>query len=190
MSAMNENLAEKVERLSLAQPGAGGFWANIRIIRPVAWFFAVLSAVGIDIFMYFMLFRAAAHDHEHLPLAVQIFIGIITPFTLFAWILLDGYVYADAKRRGMRAVMWTLLSIFVPYMIGVILYFLLREPLPTPCPKCGFMARRRFAYCPQCSTPLNRVCTSCLRNLEYGWSACAYCGTPVAGPVAQKGATS
>ena len=43
-----------------------------------------------------------------------------------------GFIYADAKRRRMRHVMWAWLAL-VPYFIGVILYFILRDPLPTPC---------------------------------------------------------
>ena len=52
------------------------------------------------------------------------------------FILLVGYVWADAKRRQMNAVLWVLLAIFIPNLIGVILYFILRQPLPVPCPSC------------------------------------------------------
>ena len=47
-------------------------------------------------------------------------------------VLLVGYVWADAKRRGMNAVLWLLLAIFIPNAIGIILYFILRDPLPVP----------------------------------------------------------
>ena len=55
-------------------------------------------------------------------------------------IFLTGYVYSDAKRRGMNATLWTFLVIVLMpawLFIGFILYFLLREPLPYPCPQCG-----------------------------------------------------
>ena len=38
----------------------------------------------------------------------------------------DGYIYADAKRRGMNALLWTLLAMLLPKPIGFIAYFLLR----------------------------------------------------------------
>ena len=184
MSSWNDNLSQKVERISMAGPSGGGFWANLRIIRPVAWAIAALGFVGMEAMLLFLAFPSEAHSRSPMPIGVKIFLGCFAPLVVAAAILLDGYVYADAKRRGMRYVMWTLLAALVPDLIGVILYFLLREPLPTACPKCGYMARRSYAFCPQCSTELNRLCRSCGRNLELGWSGCAYCGTPVSGPVA------
>lgn len=65
---------------------------------------------------------------------------------IIAYVALIGYVYGDAKRRGMRYVMWTLLAIFVPYLIGVIVYFILRDPLPKACPGCGNMAKSGFTF--------------------------------------------
>ena len=53
-----------------------------------------------------------------------------------AYVLLVGYVYGDSRRRGMNHVLWTLLAIFIPNAIGIILYFILREPVPLPCPAC------------------------------------------------------
>jgi hypothetical protein len=52
-------------------------------------------------------------------------------------VLLNGYVYADAKRRGMRYVMWTWPAILIPNAIGVILYFVLRDPLLVNCTQWG-----------------------------------------------------
>ena len=184
MSSWNDNLSQKVERISMAGPSSGGFWANVRIILPAAKVIALVGALGMETLLYCVAFRPEANPHSPMPIALKIFLGIFAPLVVVTAILLDGYVYADAKRRGMKYVMWTLLAALVPDLIGVILYFLLREPLPTACPKCGYMARRSYAFCPQCSTELNRLCRSCGRNLEVGWSGCAYCGTPVAGPVA------
>jgi RNA polymerase subunit RPABC4/transcription elongation factor Spt4 len=184
MSSWNDNLAQKVERISLAGPSTGGFWANVEIIRPAAWVIAAILGGGFEVLLYFVAFRAEANAHGPMPLALKIFLGIVAPLFTAVMVLLHGYIYADAKRRGMRAVMWTILSVLVPYLIGSILYFLLREPMPTACPKCGYMVRKRFAFCPQCSTPLNRVCVTCSRSLEQGWASCPYCGTAVTGPVA------
>ncbi len=55
--------------------------------------------------------------------------SVLPGMPLFVLVLLIGYVYADAKRRGMRYVMWTLLAIFIPNAIGIILYFVMRDPL-------------------------------------------------------------
>jgi hypothetical protein len=104
---------------------------------------------------------------------------------LFAYILLVGYIYADARRRGMRYIMWTLLTIFIPYGIGAILYFVLREPLLVSCPKCGAGNRSIFVFCPKCGSELSPSCPACKRAVEPGWNLCAYCGEQLAQPVVE-----
>jgi hypothetical protein len=100
------------------------------------------------------------------------------------WVLLVGYVYGDSKRRGMRHVMWTLLAIFIPDGIGIILYFVLRDPLMRACPGCGQPAKSGFTFCPHCGTSLQQTCPSCGRGVELAWSNCPNCGTklPEASP--------
>ena len=75
-----------------------------------------------------------------------------------AFVLLVGYVYADAKRRGMNHVLWTLLAIFIPNAIGIILYFILRDPVSLPCPACGTPARKGHAFCSSCGAAVRAGC--------------------------------
>ena len=107
---------------------------------------------------------------------VRIAIGGVAASVLCLYILLVGYVYADSKRRGMRHVLWTLIAVFVPYAIGLMAYFLLREPVLTPCGRCGTPARREFAFCPDCGATLRRACPECHQPVEPFWSHCAHCG--------------
>jgi RNA polymerase subunit RPABC4/transcription elongation factor Spt4 len=86
----------------------------------------------------------------------------------------------DAKRRGMRYVMWTLLAIFIPDAIGIILYFILRDPLPKPCTGCGAAVKPGFTYCPKCGTEVRPACSSCGKAIEPDWLNCAYCGKKIA----------
>jgi predicted RNA-binding Zn-ribbon protein involved in translation (DUF1610 family) len=109
-------------------------------------------------------------------------IAIMPGLPLFLLVLLIGYVYADARRRGMRYVMWTLLAIFIPNAIGIILYFILREPLMLHCTRCGALVRPGHAFCPRCGESLASTCPQCRRAVEPGWLHCAHCGaalTPV-----------
>jgi predicted amidophosphoribosyltransferase len=91
--------------------------------------------------------------------------------------LLAGYVYGDAKRRAMRYVMWTLLAIFIPDGIGIILYFILRSATPKPCPGCSQDVPSGFVFCPHCGTALQATCPNCGRGVERGWANCPHCGT-------------
>ena len=57
--------------------------------------------------------------------------------------------------------LWTLLAIFIPNAIGIILYFILRDPVPVPCPACGTPAKKGQAYCAGCGTAVRAACPQC-----------------------------
>jgi hypothetical protein len=110
---------------------------------------------------------------------------ILAPFFLLTllgavpiaiYVLLLGYVWGDARRRGMNHVMWTLLALFIPSAVGIILYFILRDPVPIPCPSCGAPARKGHAYCAHCGTAVRAACPGCRQPVEAGWRNCASCG--------------
>ena len=85
------------------------------------------------------------------------------------WVLCLGYVYGDARRRNMPAVPWLLVALFVPNLLGFLLYFVLRKSLARPCPQCG-----------QAITPEQRFCSWC-GGQQYG--------APYNATVAPPGAT-
>jgi hypothetical protein len=114
------------------------------------------------------------------PLAL---FGIVTAvgIPVACLILLFGYINRDAKRRGMHSALWTLLAIIVPYLIGVVIYFLLREPLPYNCPQCGVVASARFNYCPGCGNNLQPTCPQCKREVREGDRFCPHCACRLVG---------
>lgn len=126
------------------------------------------------------LFLAIASRDASIPPLGVAGIVLLAPVALALYTLLVGYVYADAKRRGMRYVMWTWLSVLIPNSIGIILYFLLREPLLAPCLSCGAALKGAFAFCPKCGSPARSSCPHCKRAVESGWAACAWCGQKLA----------
>jgi hypothetical protein len=70
---------------------------------------------------------------------------------LFAiWVLALGYVYADARRRNMPHIPWTLTAAIVPNLLGFLLYFVLRKPLASPCPHCRQPIAADQRFCPSC----------------------------------------
>jgi len=174
MSTAGEKLTQ-----SPLQERSLGFWGNLKLIRPAAWTVAVILFLGMQALFHFVIWpNADPNEMAKMPVALKWFLPFLPATVLMALVLLMGFVYVDAKRRGMRYVMWTLLAIFIPYAIGIIIYFLLRDPLPTPCPKCGTTARGTFTFCPSCGAELMRACKVCRKKLEPGWVNCAYCGTP------------
>jgi phage shock protein PspC (stress-responsive transcriptional regulator) len=107
--------------------------------------------------------------------------GIITSVALIlgASLFLFGYVNRDAKRRGMNSTLWTLLVILLfpaYFALGFIIYFLMREPLPYPCPQCGNTVGARFNFCPSCKCNLYPACPQCKREVVETDKFCPYCG--------------
>jgi predicted amidophosphoribosyltransferase len=100
------------------------------------------------------------------------------PIVVIAYSMLVGFIYADAKRRRMRHVMWAWLAL-VPYFVGVILYFILRDPLPANCPQCGTDVPQAFAFCPGCGASVHPVCPQCGKSLQREWMNCPHCGNRV-----------
>src|SRR5712692_10510045 len=107
--------------------------------------------------------------------------GIITAVSLIlaAFIFLIAYVNRDARRRGMHVALWTLLALLLSWpfpFLGVIIYFLMREPLPYPCPQCGSTVGARFNFCPNCKCNLHPSCPQCKREITETDKFCPFCG--------------
>jgi RNA polymerase subunit RPABC4/transcription elongation factor Spt4/putative effector of murein hydrolase LrgA (UPF0299 family) len=151
------------------------FSEEVRIISPIAWVSALLVAILIFSCLFFV---AIPHDPKlsKWPVAGAVAFSTWPSLLLFCVVAMAGYINADARRRGMRYVVWTLAALFLPNTIGIILYFILRDPVVAVCPKCGAQGRVNFTFCPQCGTQLTRACVVCKRAAEPGWSSCPYCG--------------
>ncbi len=107
--------------------------------------------------------------------------GIIAAVSLIlaAFIFLIAYVNRDARRRGMHVALWTLLALLLSWpfpFLGVIIYFLMREPMPYPCPQCGNTVGARFNFCPNCKCNLHPSCPQCKHELAETDKFCPYCG--------------
>ena len=107
--------------------------------------------------------------------------GIITSVSLVMaiFVFMVAYVNRDAKRRGMSSALWTLLVLILSpgwLIIGFITYFLMREPLPYPCPQCANTVGARFNFCPNCKCNLHPSCPQCKREVVETDKFCPYCG--------------
>jgi RNA polymerase subunit RPABC4/transcription elongation factor Spt4 len=158
------------------------FRDELKVIPGTARFIAGLAYLAIT--TAFALFVTFSHDQglARTPEIGKLLLTVCPGILLAIWVLLIGYVYADAKRRGMRHVMWTLLAIFIPDAIGIILYFILRDPPMKACPGCGQLAKAGFTFCPHCGTSLQPTCPNCGRAVELGWANCPHCGTKLPAP--------
>jgi hypothetical protein len=153
-----------------------GFKNELRVIPRFAWILGWVVYLGMGALLFTV---ALPHDRQMRTWnpGWQLLFSFGIPLIVLAYVWLVGYVYGDAKRRGMPYVMWTLLAFFIPDGIGIILYFILRKPMPRPCPGCSQDVPSGFVFCPHCGTPLQPTCPSCGHAVERGWANCPSCGT-------------
>jgi RNA polymerase subunit RPABC4/transcription elongation factor Spt4 len=153
------------------------FMARLKIIPRPAWIVGCLLTV-VSVLPIWLLPMREDPEMSAWPLAAKLGLISMVPVFIMAYSGLVGFIYADAKRRRMRHVMWAWLAL-VPYFIGVILYFILRDPLPVPCANCGTDVPQAFAFCPGCGASIHPTCSQCGKSLQKGWANCPYCGTRV-----------
>jgi hypothetical protein len=167
------------------------FWQEFAIIP--RWLMALVGvlyplALGIAIKVNLMA-RYNPYGDEMFPpelrghpgLASLALAGLVTlaSLSMATIIFFVAYVNRDASRRGMSAALWTILVIILlPAwgFIGFVIYFLMREPLPYPCPQCANSVGARFNFCPNCKCNLQPSCPQCKREVAETDKFCAYCG--------------
>lgn len=149
------------------------FMDEIRIISPWAYVFVALG--------YLMALAAVVYatlsGSPPFPLVAMVPLAILGGTAIGCCILLIAYINQDAGRRGMSRLAWTLLAIFVPNALGIVLYFVLRKPRVATCPQCATAMQPGFNFCPRCSYKLSPSCPQCQRVVGVGDVYCPYCAT-------------
>lgn len=117
-----------------------------------------------------------------LSIRTIIFILVVLVALLTVPILIGVYVYRDSHRRGMNAVLWTLIAVVAPALIGFIIYLLIRGNYPDlQCPQCAEPVTEQYAVCPHCGAKLRPACPNCSFPVELDWKVCPKCATPLDG---------
>ena len=148
---------------------------DMKVIPGVAWAIAICCYLGF-VALAWLVMIPRDPKLSTWPLWGAAIFAVVIPIFGSIFVLLVGYVNGDARRRGMRYIMWTLLAIFIPNAIGIILYFLLRDPLLRDCPNCGTSVSQGFAFCSKCGTALAHACPECRSAVQPEWSHCTKCG--------------
>jgi hypothetical protein len=178
-------------------------WEELRIVpKWLVWLLLSLFVIAQIVGLLVNLSGAANNGElwptdfkDHPVIASLALAGIITAaaIPLTAYFLALGYIYRDAKRREMHAGLWTLLVLILSpayLLIGFIIYFLVREPLPYPCPRCSNLVGPRFNFCPSCKCDLHPSCPSCKREIAETDKFCPYCATELAARASDQNSTT
>jgi len=144
----------------------------------VLYVLALVIAIPVNLRLGGDMFPPELHDQ---PLVASLALGglvTLAAIILSATFFMFGFVYRDAKRRGMNAGLWTLLVLILSPaygIIGLIIYLLVREPLPYTCPQCAATVSARFNFCPNCKCNLHPACPHCQREVSDSDKFCPYC---------------
>ena len=107
-----------------------------------------------------------------------LFLVVLIPLIFAIPILIGVYVYRDANKRGMNAVLWTLVAILTPSLLGLIIYLLVRNNYSDlTCPNCNTRVEESYVVCPNCRTKLRPTCEVCGTAVQTTWKVCPHCGT-------------
>jgi len=159
------------------------FRDEVRIIPQVAYIIAAIAfLLPWAAVTYALTVKIGAPP---MPVALMLPVALLGGTVLACFVLLIGYINADAGRRGMSRLAWTLLAIFIPNALGIVLYFVLRKPRTPLCPQCAAGVEPGFGFCPRCRYVLTPVCPQCRRSIHDSDKFCPYCGSDLAGVVAQ-----
>lgn len=156
--------------------------AEIRIIPKWAWVLAGIAFVA----MQFVFNVILARQSDAPPAWARPLLGLLTGIVVACFLLFIGYINRDAKRRGMSPILWTVVAIMIPNAMGIILYFVLRQPLRSACPQCGNAIQRAYNFCPRCNCKLSPSCPQCQRIVGVNDLYCPFCGTQLHAPATQR----
>lgn len=118
-------------------------------------------AAGMIGFSAFMLAILA------IPILLMIVIGIV--------------VYKDAKAHDLNPWLWMAVAVFIPNLIGVIIYLVVRsnQEKKYACSNCSAEVKGDYNVCPNCQAVFENTCEVCKHAVGSQMAYCPYCGSKV-----------
>lgn len=127
------------------------------------------DAKGLNIF-----YISKGFEQNNLMAVLFVTLALIKFLILILYVLLAVWVYKDSKAKGLKAVLWGLLTLFTG-LIGLIIYLIVRYATSF-CHACGHKVGKEDNYCIECGVALKSKCKKCGENLKLDWNYCTNCG--------------
>jgi hypothetical protein len=155
-------------------------------VRGLTVIFLTGLCVGWSIFIWAYLNATlmfqSPHDRHLFVLGILCFVTAMAMLFLTAIIGVWFFIFHDAGRRGMNQWLWTIIAIFTPNLLGIIIYLILRKPLLLPCSGCGARLESQLLFCPYCGRQFRQKCSACGAIVEQGHQFCGSCGADLTAP--------
>lgn len=147
-------------------------------------FWALIALICLPVLLFFikvfpLILSEGAESFKNTIAMGSIFI-LIMVFIASIVFVIARFVYNDAKKRGMDPWLWMTVAIFIPNLIGLIIYLVARNSYVNidnrQCINCGRTINKDFKLCPYCGKDLNNTCGQCGSTVDEAWKMCPYCG--------------
>jgi len=123
---------------------------ELKVVPIVGKVLAAITYLGLVTFVGVMCWFGVKDVHEHM---LCLLLVILPPLAAAFYVLLLGYVYGDARRRGMNYIAWTILAFLIPNALGIVIYFIMRAPLGGGvCAHCNSRIPAGSVFCNRCGT--------------------------------------
>lgn len=144
--------------------------------RAIFWCIVLLIFL-IGLFIFYL--KKGLEKKEIFVVVVFSIILYIVIMMVHIYVLALLYVIEDSRRRNMSPIIWFLICLLVPYLLGFVIYLLVRNPLPLNCPKCNGPVPVNSKYCPYCGYSITKVCPKCGTPVPERANFCPHCGNPL-----------
>ncbi|SHH92280.1 zinc ribbon domain-containing protein [Clostridium grantii] len=139
-----------------------------------------------DKFRYFLSYISCQNTGERIyfiksnelihgdTLSLKITAAIATFFFMLYWVIVAIWVYANANKAKLNAVLWGIIVLFTN-LAGVFV-FLIYKQSGVSCRSCGLMQNKNNQYCTTCGDKLYDTCIHCNATVNKNDYFCSQCG--------------
>lgn len=122
-------------------------------------------------------FISDVHPVANGSLYIKIVGAVITLFFMLYWVFVALWVYQNARKSKINAVLWGIITLFTN-IAGLFIYLIYKQNNQS-CFKCGAIQNKGNIYCTYCGTKIIKTCEGCSAIISEGDSFCNHCGTRI-----------
>jgi RNA polymerase subunit RPABC4/transcription elongation factor Spt4 len=137
----------------------------------------LLSYIANKAIGYKIYFISDVHPVQKGSLYIEIVGAVATLFFMLYWVLVALWVYQNAQKSKINAVLWGIITLFTN-LAGLLIYLIYKQNNQT-CFKCGAVQNKGNIYCIYCGTKLSNTCKKCSAIISEGDSFCNHCGNRI-----------